>query len=253
MIYDLQKASMWKRISAFLFDAILLVIIAVLFATGLSLVTGYDRYSRAMDEIYARYTEEYGVNFEMSLSEYDALTPEEMQRLDAAYSALNKDTEAVYNQQMIVQLTLVIASLSILFAFLLLEFFVPLALKNGQTLGKKIFGIALMLKEGVRLSPVALFIRTVLGKYCLETMVPVLIIFLLVFGSLGLTGLLVLAGIGILQVILLIATPTNAPIHDCLASTVAVDLASQMIFASKAALIAYKEKMQAEKAAAQPY
>ena len=32
MIFDLQKASMWKRISAFLFDFILFGIVAVLFA-----------------------------------------------------------------------------------------------------------------------------------------------------------------------------------------------------------------------------
>ena len=36
MILDLQKASMWKRISAFLFDGILLSIVAVLFALVLS-------------------------------------------------------------------------------------------------------------------------------------------------------------------------------------------------------------------------
>ena len=45
MIYDLQRASLWKRISAFLFDAILLGIAAVLFAWCLSAALGYDGYS----------------------------------------------------------------------------------------------------------------------------------------------------------------------------------------------------------------
>ena len=49
---ELQKASMWKRISAFLFDAILLGIVAVLFAWGLSALTGYDGYSRTVTESY---------------------------------------------------------------------------------------------------------------------------------------------------------------------------------------------------------
>ncbi|MBE5771776.1 MAG: RDD family protein [Clostridia bacterium] len=253
MIYDLQKASVWKRISAYLFDGILLVILSVLLATGLSLVTGYDRYNQALDESYARYAQEYQVDFEMSLSEYEALSPEGMKNLENAYAALNADEAAVHAQQMVIQLTLMIASVSILLAFLALEFALPLILGNGQTLGKKIFGIAVMLRDGVKISPVALFIRTVLGKYCLETMVPVLVIFLMFFGDPGMMGPLVLLGIGLLQVILLIATPTNSLIHDCLATTVTVDLASQMIFDSKAALIAYKEKVQAEKAAAQPY
>ena len=50
MVSDLQKASLWKRISAFLFDFILLGIVAVLFALALSAVTGYDGYSRTVTE-----------------------------------------------------------------------------------------------------------------------------------------------------------------------------------------------------------
>ena len=74
MMYDLQKASMWKRISAFLFDAILLGIAAVLFAWCLSTALGYDRYNEALDAAYARYGEMYGVNLNLSLTEYDALS-----------------------------------------------------------------------------------------------------------------------------------------------------------------------------------
>lgn len=253
MICDLQKASMWKRISAWLFDGILTGILAVLLALGLSLVTGYDGYHQTLEESYARYAQEYQVDFGMSLAEYEALTEAEMQNLQAAYDALNADAQAVHAQQMVNQLTLMIVSLAIFLAILIWEFFIPLKLKNGQTLGKKIFGIALMSKDGIRLSAVALFIRTVLGKYCVETMIPVYILMLLFLGNIGLVGMLVLMGIGLLQVILLIATNTNSLIHDCLASTVAVDMASQMIFDSKEALIAYKEKLQAEKAARQPY
>ena len=84
MIYDLQKASMWKRISALLFDAILLGIVAVMFAWGLSSALGYDRHSQTLDACYARYAEEYGVNFSMSLTEYEAMTPEEAVHLQAA-------------------------------------------------------------------------------------------------------------------------------------------------------------------------
>ena len=40
MIYDLQKASMWKRVSAWLFDTILLSIVAVGFAFLLSTILG---------------------------------------------------------------------------------------------------------------------------------------------------------------------------------------------------------------------
>jgi hypothetical protein len=55
------------------------------------------------------------------------------------------------------------------------------------------------------------------------------------------------------QVILMIKTQTNSAIHDVLAKTVVIDVASQMIFESEEDLIAYKEKAHAEKAARQAY
>ena len=42
MIYDLQKASMWKRISAFLCDLIVFCIVAVGVAFLLSTILGID-------------------------------------------------------------------------------------------------------------------------------------------------------------------------------------------------------------------
>ena len=95
MIYDLQKANMWKRISAFLFDGILLGILAVLFAWLLSMILRYDNWNNKLNDAYARYGEEYGVAFDISLSEYEALSPEEVEKLNAAYQAIGQDPEAV--------------------------------------------------------------------------------------------------------------------------------------------------------------
>ena len=46
----------------------------------------------------------------------------------------------------------------------------------------------------------------------------------------------------------LILTHTRSPIHDLVAKTVTVDFASQMIFDSEEALLAYKTKLHEEKA-----
>ncbi len=253
MIYDLQKASMWKRISAFLFDAILLGIVAVMFAWSLSAALGYDRQSQALDAAYARYAEEYGVNFSMSLAEYEAMSEEEAANLQAAYDALSADEEAVYAYGMMIQLTLLITSLCLLLAHLTMEFAIPLALGNGQTLGKKIFGLGVMRTDGVKVGGVVMFIRAILGKYTIETMIPVLILLMLYFGTIGLTGTIVLLLILVLQAGVMIGTKTNSLIHDLLATTVCVDIGSQMIFKSTEDMIAYKEKRHAEKAAKQPY
>ena len=87
----------------------------------------------------------------------------------------------------------------------------------------------------------------------IETMIPVLIIILIYFNSIGLMGLIVLCAELLLQIILFFATKTNSLIHDILASTVCVDMASQMIFASEHELIEYKKRLSAEKAARSPY
>ena len=50
---DLQKASMLKRISAFILDVILLAVAITGFAFFLSAVTGYDSYNEKLDEIKA--------------------------------------------------------------------------------------------------------------------------------------------------------------------------------------------------------
>ncbi len=253
MIYDLQKASMWKRISAFLFDGIMLGVVAVLCAWLLSIATGFDGHYNVLTERYAHYETQYNMSFNMTLSEYEAMTAEELKVLDDAYAALSGDDQAVYAYNMVVQLMLLITTIGIFLSFLLLEFIIPMLFHNGQTLGKKVFGIAVMRTEGIKINGVCLFIRTILGKYTIETMVPVLMILMIVSGTIGIVGPLVIGLIVLLNIIVMIVTKTNSAIHDLLANTVMVDLASQMIFDTREDLIAYKQKLHAEKVANSAY
>ena len=135
---------------------------------------------------------------------------------------------------------------SVLLAYLVLEFLVPLFLKNGQTVGKKIFGIGVMRVDGVRVTPVLMFARSVLGKCTVETLVPVLIVIMILFGIMGFFGTMVILALGLFQIILVAATRARTPIHDLLAQTVTVDFASQMIFDTPEDLLAYKTRIHAE-------
>lgn len=253
MIYDLQKASMWKRISAFLFDGILVMVLATFFSWGISALLQVDSYQAAMQAGYEKYEARYQINMRMSMAEYESLTEEQLQALDDAYAALNADQDAVYAHDMMVYTGLVTLSLGILLSFLALEFFLPLRLGNGQTLGKKIFGLGLMRQDGVKIRPLALFVRTVLGKYTIETMIPVLIILMILMNSIGIVGPVVILLILLLEGLLLLFTRNHTTLHDLMACTVEVDIASQMIFDTPEALLAYKTKLQAEKAAREAY
>ena len=244
---------MWKRISAFLFDGILLGVVSVLFALILSAALGYDGYNQTLQNAYAQYEAEYGVEMRISNAEMEALSPQEQEQIKAAYEALNRDQEAKRAYSMMLSLSLVIISVSLLLGYGTMEFAIPLWLGNGQTLGKKIFGLGLMRTDGVKITHLILFIRTFLGKYVIETMIPVLILLMILVGSLGLLGTVLLLLILIIEIAVMITTPTRSMIHDLMAGTVEVDFASQMIFDTKEAMIAYKEKIHAEKAAKQDY
>ncbi len=248
MIYDLQKASMWKRISAGLFDFIILGIIVVGVATVLSGVLGYDEHYNKVQAAYDRYEKEYGVDLEISQEEYEAMSQEEQENWMAAFNALNKDDSATYSYTMMVNLTLLTIVFGFLLAYAILEFAVPMWLGNGQTLGKKIFGIGVMRTDGIKVVGPLMFIRTILGKFTIETMIPVFIFMMIFYGSLGIFGTIIIGLILLVQIILMITTQTNSCIHDVLAKTVVIDIASQMIFENEAELIAYKEKVHAEKA-----
>ena len=259
MIYDLQKASMWKRISAFLCDMILFCIVAVGIALLLATLFGIDAQQNKMVALCSQYAEDYGLNEFMTKEEldgalsisltqerYDALTEAQQAKFNQASEALFQNEDYLYTYGMVNQLILLVLTFSIFITYLILEFAVPLLFKNGQTLGKKIFGVAVMRMDGVKISPIILLIRTALGKYAVETMIPVFVLLSVVFGTAGIVTVILLLLLALTQVALLLFTQARTPLHDMLAGTVTVDFASQMIFDSPEDLLEYKKKLHAE-------
>ena len=253
MISDVQRASVFKRISAGIFDFIITSTLIVAITLLLSAILGYDGYKTRLDGFYAKYEEQFEIKFDMTEEERAAMTDDDRKRYDEAYEALISDNDAMYTYNMIISLTLLITSIGILLGMLITEFILPLIFGNGQTLGKKIFGVGLMRTDGVKVSTVMMFVRAILGKYTLETMIPVLIVLMLIFNMIGIEGTVVLGGILLLQLILICATKNRTLVHDLLAYTVAVDVASQRIFESPEALLEYKKRIHAEQAEKSTY
>lgn len=253
MRFDLQKASLGKRLPAWMLDAILLVILATAVAALLSFAFGYDGHVQKLQAAYEKYEKLYGIDFDLSQDEIAKLSEEQKDVYEQAFEAMNKDSEAIHAYSMVLNLALVMLSLSILIPYVLLEFLVPLWFGNGQTIGKKIFGIALMRTDGVRVTTFMMFVRTILGKYTLETMIPVLIVTMMLFGMVGIVGTIVLALLLFIQLGLLLANRTRSVIHDLFACTVVVDLASQMMFDTPEALLEYQKRIHAEEATDSDY
>ena len=247
-MYDLQRADMWKRISAWLFDFIMIGIVIVGLAWGLSVILKYDAHYDRLEACYDKYEDEYNIKLDISNEDYNKLSDAEKQKYLEAGEKMQNDEEIRARYNIIVNLVLSITTFSIMLGFVITEFVVPLCFKNGQTLGKKIFGIGVMRSDGVRMTSLQLFVRSVLGKCTVETLVPVFVIMMVILGVIsGIIGTAVLAAIALSEIVLLIATKERTPIHDVMSGSVAIDMASQMIFDSPEELLAYKQKIHAEK------
>ena len=252
MIHDLQRAGMWKRISAALLDVIILVVLVEGLVLLLMTVFGFEDYTERKDALEEKYFAEYGIDRNMTAEDYNALSEEGKAayraKVEAANKAYQSDAEVSEVYSKLFSLALMIATLSILFSFLILEFTVPLLLKNGQTVGKKVFGVAVMRIDGVKVTPVMVFARGILGKCTVGTLVPIYLIMMVIFGIMNIVGVVALGGLLLLQAILFFGTRNHTPIHDLFAQTITVDMASQLIFDSPEDMLAYKKRISEENA-----
>lgn len=252
MIYDVQKASVTKRFAAFLLDIILIACLAVGFMALVAVICKYDThyktYTTIVTETQKQVVEEYktshGVDLGISKEDYDKLTAQEQEKFNTvakeAGEELNKrlmQNETYVKESMLVlSFTLMMTTIGIFLSVFVLEFVFPLIFKNGQTIGKKVFSIAVMHTNGVRVRPFSMFVRAILGMYVFEIMVPVLVGIMMFFNILNIIiGTCVLVAILILQIAVFISTrnTTKSFLHDLMARTVVVDLSSQMIFDSE--------------------
>lgn len=253
MVYSLQKAGMLKRVAAWMLDSILVCILAAGVALAFSAVFNYDSHYETMDQSYARYEQEYGVTFNISLEEYEALPEADQKNWDAAYEALRSDEAVQHAYTMVITLTLVMTTLSILLAIVIVEFLIPLWLGNGQTVGKKVFGLCLIRNDGVKVNNLQLLTRALLGKGAVETLIPVYIFMMLFWAIVGAWGLGFLMIMLIAQFLCVTITKTNSALHDLMAGTVVVDMGSQKIFQSEEEMLECLRKAAAERAARQKY
>ena len=245
-MYGIEKASVWKRVSAAMFDAIMLVIVAVGIAFCLSSLLNYQAHYDRLEERYDEIEAEFGIDLDIAAKEYENMSEEQKAQYNETVNkiseAIGNDEEARYVFDTLFTLSLVILSFSILLAYLSLDMLIPMILKNGQTVGKKMFGIAVMREDGVKVSPIIMFVRTLLGKFALETMLPVLIIMMLFFGIPDPVGMIIIVALTMAQIIMFIFTKHRTVLHDKLSHTICVDFVTQVIFDTPEALREYVEE-----------
>lgn len=254
MSFSLQKANFWKRISAFIFDAILAFCLILGVGIGVSFLLDYDT---KVDTLKAVRTEietqfefdKYGLSFDLSEEEYKKLDDATKQIYDDANKAFLQDERTGASFRELMLLAILNVAVSVFVADLVIYFVVPILFKNGQTLGKKCFGLAVIRSSGVKVSKPILLIRSMIGRFAMETMVPLTIVSMILLGMLGAVGIITLVLFAGLEIGVFLATKTNSCIHDLVSDTVVVDMSSQQIFETVEERIAYDEEQAAIKAA----
>ncbi|MBE7080150.1 MAG: hypothetical protein E7371_02805 [Clostridiales bacterium] len=260
MSIGLQKANFFKRISAWLFDIVMCVVLATGCMALMAELINYDFQYTKLTELETKYSElqqpyldayeaEHGVNFDITQEAFEKLSEEERAALQAHLNAFNEELskkEDIQKQYALIEAqssvvttyTFLMISISLLIVFIAWYFIVPYILRDGRTFGKKIFGLAVMRTNSVRVSNPVLFIRSILGMYTMETMAPIFFLLMTYFGM-GPVGFIAAVLVAVLDIAVMICTPTRSSIHDLLADTVVVDFSSQRIFESQEALNEY--------------
>ena len=181
------------------------------------------------------------------------MTDQQKEMYDKMDKAISENKNIQAAAFLLLNYSLVICLVSTFAAYVILEFAVPMIFGNGQTLGKKLFAIGVIRTNTVKASPFVLFVRMLFGKFTIETVLPLFVIIMMFFGIMGIVGPIVILGLGVLEIIALLATRTRSAVHDLISDTCVVDMSTQMIFESEQALLDYKKKIHEENVANSPY
>lgn len=219
-LYKPVLAKLTNRLAAFLIDAIILVILMTGLLYLISLVFDFDSHYQIM--IQEQIKEGYLILNEET-EKYETILP--------TASNYEQVCENVSNNALLMENLFFVNSFSInaplaalAIVLFITEFVIPLFLRNGQTIGMKCFHVALLSTTNIKINPIQLFARCLLGKIAILGVVPllaILYIFLNISG--GLFGTLIVIIVFGVQLICLLKTKNKTGIQDLIANVYPVD------------------------------
>lgn len=113
-------------------------------------------------------------------------------------------------------------SFGIFLAYLLSEVFIPLLLKSGETIGKRIFSLSLVRLDNRRVGGGTLILRGLVGKYLIETL-PVVLLSLCSFFFYSGICLIIAILLTLFFVAFAVFCNDHRAIHDIISGTVVVE------------------------------
>ena len=225
-IFKINKPKIVNRLAAFLIDAVLFVILFTGVLYLASLIFDFDTHYAILQEEYKK-VGYLILNTETNKYEF----------LSLPAPNFNEITKLVTENKIIMEKLFFVNSFSVkaplaatAIVLFITEFIVPLFLRNGQTLGMKIFGVGLLSTNGLAINPIQLFARCLIGKIAVLGIIPVLgILYIFLNYSGGLLGSLMVLIVYGVNLVLLIKSKNNTGIQDLIANVIPVD-AKETIF-----------------------
>ena len=220
---DQRMAHFARRIGAAIVDIFITFLIGIVIGIFLCRLFGFRKYYDVYEQDIHRFEEQYNVVFDVSAEEFDSYSEEDIEKYHIAYDALANEETASSHYTNLVKTVVFGFAMGVFFGFVITDFCIPLLLKNGRTLGKKLFYLCVVSEDGNPVTALKLLNRAVIGKYVVETMLPAYIIIMVAFQVFNAAVCLIL-GIALLifQIVLFFGKKPRL-LHDIFAKTLAVD------------------------------
>lgn len=203
-------AKAWKRLVAFLMDAVVIYLFSVIFALLIVTPTLNKMGYKTVIQTYNDKAVEHNIGEYNAEGKYVAfpaaeVLEESIENFWADPVATKAATQKVYYDLANI---LVGPNLALIIAF----FVIPLILGRGQTLGKKILNIGLVTNTGAKITIRHIFMRVFIGWILIEGVLS-----LITAAFIGLPLIILISGISVLF------SGKKKAIHDIVAGTIVVD------------------------------
>ncbi|MDY4788607.1 MAG: RDD family protein [Bacilli bacterium] len=218
--YTIQKPSFFKRVVALIFDIICVTFLFVAVENLVShpIVNAAYNYDE-LDHKYEEKLVEHGIGYfdEKDGNKFKLNELPEGQT-DYDWTSFRKDEDALYYEGMVSNLNLFKITLDALLSELIVFCIVPLILRNGQTLGKKLMHLGLISTNEVKVRSWNVFARYAIGIFALETMISLFFFTFFIF-PLPL----------ILSFIFAVSSKRGMALHDYIGGTIVIDMNNTVI------------------------
>ena len=237
--YSLNLAPMGKRLAAWLLDFILTITLAVGFMLLASVLVNYDKQVEKLNEYYDIHNV-YRTDEKGNKTFCEANPNDEYDSCNVAWAKFAEDEEAVAQYNRVNEYSIGILSSGLVLSIMSMYFVVPLCLKHGRTIGKKVMGISLISNEEIKVNHRQMFIRALMGNFLVLSMIPVLLFFTAMISGGGFFYSFIALGIEFANIVAVLVSKKKQNFADMIAKTIAVDSASQIIFDTKEELSKFK-------------